>query len=218
MGASPLRFRRQSHRLAQPLEWQWSQAMRALPIIERVGLVVGVLVVLSLVVFLVAWHLRWNALQRTITAIQPRGDVTIAGPGHGDAEESAWIKQAWESPGFPARGVHDSPVDDVTMAAKTDDAAAPVAAALARLHAMLARGYHPGHAAALQPGAEPPASNPSSPNTWRTATPPRPATAPATAPPTPTSSGRACCTTPPSPDQCALLGHWDRGWRCCHLV
>jgi len=40
--------------------------MRALPLIERVLLVIVAVVIVALLVFLLVWHVRWNAMQRMI--------------------------------------------------------------------------------------------------------------------------------------------------------
>jgi hypothetical protein len=54
--------------------------MRALPVIERVMLVVIALLVLFLLVFMVAWHVRWRGMVSAAVALEPHPGVVVAAP------------------------------------------------------------------------------------------------------------------------------------------
>ena len=82
--------------------------MRTLPLIERVLLVGVAVLIAALLVFLMAWHLRWNALQRSIAAIVPRPGVVLAPAQPNDAELwadfVAWGTRAQERGDFHPEG------------------------------------------------------------------------------------------------------------------
>jgi len=106
--------------------------MRALPLIERVLLTCLAVMIVALLVFLVAWHLRWNAMQRTIAANIPRPGLVLAGPGPEDPQVLC---------DFCAWGERMS----APVLWRQNEISHPwVDASLGQLDALLARGLHVG--------------------------------------------------------------------------
>jgi hypothetical protein len=130
--------------------------MRALPLIERVMIVAVAVVIVALLGFLLAWHLRWHALQRSIAAIVPRPGVVMPVPTRTDptlfADFIAWGQRARAVGRFHQAGFY-SQIDAVAAWLNSNTATAPAAAGEARmanagllrdLDALLARGLHLG--------------------------------------------------------------------------
>ena len=69
--------------------------MRVLPLIERVMLVVVALAVLVLLVFLVAWHVRWRGMVSAAAALAPHPGVVVAAPVAMPADVNRDFR-AWE--------------------------------------------------------------------------------------------------------------------------